>query len=379
MALGIYVHLPFCPYLCPYCDFAKWTHRASAAARYLRALDAEIESVAPRQAATIFLGGGTPNTYDAGTIAALVGRLRNRFPLERGEQEITIELNAELVAKGDFEIYRAAGITRVSIGVQSFDRDEIRRLGRRHTPDDVERAVRAARQAGMRAVSVDLIFAVPGQSVQSWRRSIAAAVALGVDHISTYGLTIEEGTPFAARRAVEPGYFLDDAAEAQLYAAAMDDLEAAGFEQYEISNFARPGYRCEHNENYWANGEYLGLGVGAASYDGGVRGTHTRDLGAYVAAALAREAIPGESESLEPGRRAGEAIMLALRTSQGLRFAEFKERYGIDAAAKYEPVIRRYVFEGLLECDERGVRLSRRGRFFANDICAAFLEAPAFV
>ncbi|HKU68762.1 MAG TPA: radical SAM family heme chaperone HemW [Candidatus Baltobacteraceae bacterium] len=374
MTAGIYVHLPFCPYICPYCDFAKWPHKRSAAARYLAALHEEIEaSRAERGTYTsVFLGGGTPNTYAARDIADLIARLREAFP-GPVDRETTVEVNPELVRPEDFAAYRAAGIDRVSIGVQSFVPQEIRTLGRRHTAEDVERVVRCAREAEMRSVSADLIFAVPGQTPQSWRRSLEIATALGVDHISAYGLTIEAGTPYEQWQAREPSAFLDDTHEADLYEIAMDVLEAAGFEQYEISNFARPGHRSAHNANYWANGEYAGLGVGAASYRGGVRSVHTRNLEEYVAAALEHRPIPGESEQLEGARRAGEAVMLALRTAQGVGLASFKERYGLDFLDFYASVVERYRSLGLLETDATHVRLTRRGRLLANDVCAAFV------
>lgn len=379
MSLGVYAHLAFCPYLCPYCDFAKWPYRESSARRYLEAVDAEVERCASQTAATIFIGGGTPNTYDAQTLSAFVERLRARFLSQARSHEITIELNPELIAEGDFERYRAAGVTRLSIGVQSFVEDEIRELGRRHTLADVERAVVWARAAGIPSVSIDLIFAVPGQSARSWSASLDRAIDLGVDHVSTYGLTVEEGTPYAALRARDPARFFDDAAEAELYAMAMDRLEAAGFEQYEISNFAKPGHRCKHNENYWENGAYIGIGVGAASYDGEVRSVHTRELDEYVDAALAGHSIPSERERLEPSRRAGEAIMLALRTAQGVRLHAFKERYEVDVLERYDSVLRTFSDAALLERGEDYVRLTRRGRFLANDVCAAFLEVPTFV
>jgi oxygen-independent coproporphyrinogen III oxidase len=371
--LGIYVHLPFCPYLCPYCDFAKWPMRASAASKYLKALYAELDRELRTEAASIFLGGGTPNAYDASTIAQLVDRLRERFPSPDPAHEITIEINPELVRPGDFEQYRAAGITRLSIGVQSFERDEIATLGRKHTPEQVAGVVAAAREAGLGSISIDLMFGVPQQTPQSWLRSLERAVELGVDHISTYGLTVEEGTPYADWFAREPRAFFDDTREAELYALAIERLEAAGYEHYEISNFAKPGHHCAHNANYWVNGEYVGLGVGAASFRDGVRAVHTRDLEEYLAAALAGEAIPSESERLVGERRVGEAVMLALRTSQGVGLGAFKERYGVDLRVSQAPVIDRYRDLGLLELIDGHLRLTKRGRFVANDVCGAFL------
>ncbi len=374
---GIYVHLPFCPYICPYCDFAKWPHKRSVADRYLRALYCEIDRAAPidDSGGTVFLGGGTPNTYAASEIAQLLARIGKAFPGE-SDRETTIEVNPELVSAADLDAYVAAGVTRLSIGVQSFVAAEIQTLGRRHEPRDVHAAVEAARAAGMRSVSLDLMFGVPGQTPQSWRQSLEGALGLNPDHISTYGLTIEAGTPYAVWQDRDPGAFPDQDAEADLYEIAIDVLEAAGFEHYEISNFARSGHRCAHNANYWANGEYVGLGVGAASYRDGVRSTHTRDLETYVTAALEGRTIPQDSERLEGAQRAGEAVMLALRTAQGLSFAAFKERYGLEFLEYYGQIVEPYRAAGLLEVDAAGARLTRRGRFVANDICATFITLP---
>ncbi len=336
------------------------------------ALESEISATPAVRASTIFYGGGTPNAYDAPTLAALTNRLRERFALPIGA-EISVEVNPELVRDGDFATYREAGITRVSIGVQSFEEPEIAVLGRKHTSKQVAGVIAQARTSGIGSVSLDLIFAVPGQTRASWRRSLERAVALGVDHISTYGLTVEDGTPYAAWQLREPRAFADDAAEADLYGDAIDLLEAAGYEHYEISNFARPGHRCKHNENYWNNGEYFGIGVGAASYRDGIRSVHTRELDAYISSATVQAAIPTEQECLEGARRAGEAAMLSLRTAQGVVPEAFKERYGLDFLEFYAPIVEEYLSAGLLEVDDTHVRLTRRGRFVANDVCAAFV------
>ena len=373
MALGIYVHLPFCPYICPYCDFAKWPMRRSAATRYLQALYAEITSQTHERAETIFFGGGTPNAYDAAEITELVATLRARFSAGAPMAEISIEINPELVRPGDFESYRASGIDRLSIGVQSFDPAEIATLGRKHTIEQVASAVRQAREARIRSVSLDLIFAVPGQTPESWRHTLDTAIALDVDHISTYGLTIEEGTPYAKWHEREPRAFMDQDREAELFEIAIARLQSAGYCQYEISNFARPGHESAHNANYWANGEYIGLGVGAASYRKGERSVHTRDFEEYVTAALAGAPIPGESERLEGLKKTGEAIMLALRTAQGVGLETFKERYGVDVLERYAPVVRSYNEAGLLEVSGEHLRLTERGRYVANDVCGAFV------
>ncbi len=362
--------------MCPYCDFAKWPLRRSSAVTYLAALAAEIAAVPAFAGETLFLGGGTPNTYGPDEIAALVANLTARFA-PGGFAEATIEMNPdpELCTPAVFAAYRQAGLDRISFGAQSFVEAELAVLGRRHSPRDVASAVAAARGAGVANVSLDLIFATPGQSVESWRESLGAALALEPDHISTYGLTIEDGTPFAGWFTRRPSDFATNDLEAELYATAIDTLEAAGFEQYEISNFARSGRRCAHNANYWANGEYLGLGVGAASYRAGVRSTNVRELGAYVGAALAGGPIPGEAERLEGAARLGEAAMLALRTAEGVDVAAFAERYGVDFHRSYERVLTEMRANGTIDVTQAHVRLTRRGRFVANEVCAAFVSA----
>lgn len=310
--------------------------------------------------------------YSPEIIAALIDDLRARFGLP-DDAEVSVEANPDPSLAGRLDGLRAAGVNRLSIGVQSFEPHELRVLGRRHSPADVTTAVRAARGAGFANVSVDLIFGVPGQTEDGWAATLDAAVALDVEHVSCYGLTIEEGTPYAAWFARDPGVFADDTHEARLYAIAIDRLRVAGFEQYEISNWAKPGFRCRHNALYWANEPYLGLGVGAASYLDGVRSTHTRNLETYCDAALTGDLIPGESERLEGAARTGEAIMLALRTAEGVDVRAFRERYDIDVLERYGTVVDELVAGGMLDAGPAWLRLTERGRFVANDVCGAFL------
>jgi oxygen-independent coproporphyrinogen-3 oxidase len=355
--------------------------RRSSADGYLAALEAEIDRAhetargAAFPATTLFLGGGTPNTYEPAAIAALVGRLRDRYA-PAGFAETTIELNpdAALCSSDAFSAYAAAGIDRLSFGVQSFVPAELATLGRRHTPQDVAAAFGRARAAGLANLSLDLMFGTPGQTAESWKASLEAALALEPDHVSTYGLTIEEGTPFAGWFARSPADFAANDLEAELYGIAIDRLAVAGFEHYEISNFARPGARSRHNAVYWANGDYLGFGVGAASYRDGVRSVHTRDLGAYVAAARAGGEIPGEAERLTGAARTGEAVMLGLRTAEGVDIAAFAQRYGVDVCEFYRPVLDEMHAAETLDVTATHVRLTRRGRFVANDVCAAFVN-----
>jgi len=371
---GVYVHLPFCPYVCPYCDFAKWRFDAAAAARYLAALRTQIEGAARFEGRTLFLGGGTPNTYAPGDVALLVGEVRRRFSLQEGA-EVTIEVNPDLELCAGFDMYRKAGINRLSVGVQSLVSGELRALGRGHAPRDVAETVRRARSAGFENISLDLMFGAPGQSADSWLATLQLALSLDVEHISTYGLTIEVGTPYARWHARDASAFADDDLQADLYGIAIDTLTSAGFEQYEISNFARPGFRCAHNANYWANGDYLGLGVGAASYLDGQRSTTTSDLAEYESAAAAGRKVPAESERLEGAARVGEAAMLALRTAEGVDFASFAERYHVGFNEMFSSVLEELRAAGLVRVTQTHVALTRRGRFLANDVCAAFLVA----
>lgn len=372
---GIYVHLPFCPYLCPYCDFAKWIADGAAQTQYLDALHAEIAATAPQPAATAFLGGGTPNVYPPAAVGRLVGALRDRFDLPDGA-EITIELNPDLALCEGFGAYRAAGVSRLSIGAQSFDPRALRVLGRRHAPEDVATVVRRARAAGFENVSVDLIFGVPGQTAATWSATLDRALELEVEHISAYGLTIEPDTPYATWFAREPAAFVSNDLEAEFYELAIDRFGEHGYEQYEISNFARPGRRCAHNANYWAGGEYVGLGVGAAGYLGGERSIHTRDRAAYVAAARTGRPIPGDAERLEGAARLGEAVMLALRTSEGVELAGFAERYTFDVLDTYREELAEMQALELMEVSPTHVRLTRRGRMLANDVACRFVRLP---
>jgi oxygen-independent coproporphyrinogen-3 oxidase len=288
--------------------------------------------------------------------------------------EISIECNPDPALCEGFALYREAGISRISFGVQSFVPRELKILGRRHRADDIETAVRRARAAGFVDISLDLMFGVPGQSLATLDRSIDAALDLDVPHLSAYGLTIEEGTPFERWRAREPGLFGDEAWEAELYGRLITRLQAAGYEQYELSNFARPGHRCRHNAQYWNNDEYAGFGLGAASYRNGVRSIHTKEFDLYVEAVEHGREIPGEAEELNQDARIGEAIMLALRRSEGVDGGSFAARYQVEPAVRYSEVIARFSEAGLLESDGAGFRLTASGRFLANEVCAAFLK-----
>ncbi len=335
----------------------------------------EITAAPALPATTLFLGGGTPNLYPADDLVGLVTLVREHFALPN-DAEISIECNPDLALCESFASYVEAGITRVSFGVQSFVPHELKTLGRRHRSEDVVEVVRRARAAGLQALSLDLIFGTPGQTLASLDVSLDAALALDLPHLSVYGLTVEEGTPYATWRSRMPQLFDDDVKDAALYERVIERLSAAGYEHYELSNFARPGSRSEHNTQYWNNDEYMGFGLGAASYQSGTRSVRTRDYQSYVAAVEAGRPVACESEHLTPAARLGEAIMLALRRREGVDAAEFARRYQVDVCEQYAAVLQQWQELGLLEWDTQGFRLSAAGRPLANEVCAAFL-APA--
>ncbi|MBI4729985.1 MAG: radical SAM family heme chaperone HemW [Acidobacteria bacterium] len=365
-AFGVYVHIPFCPYKCPYCDFN--VHVGASAAEvgaYLDALAREAEWWAARHgpfpaAGSLYLGGGTPTMVDPGLLAGAVARIRGVLPLAPGA-EVSVEANPETVTAGGLAALRAAGANRLSVGAQSFSRPVLAALGRRHSPEDVRRAVRAAREAGFADVSLDLIYGGPGEDAAAWRESLGEALALAPEHLSCYALTIER--PTALGHAVATGRMAapDDEDQASKLEAALDVLQGAGYRHYEISNWARPGRESRHNLVYWTQGEYLGLGAGAHSHIAGVRFWNRKLPRAY--AADPRAARAGE-ERLDPAARAEEWLQLRLRLIEGVDLAEARARLGRDLRADAE-VLRE---AGLVRVAGGRLTLTRRGLLLENEV-----------
>ncbi|HLJ85094.1 MAG TPA: radical SAM family heme chaperone HemW [Candidatus Eremiobacteraceae bacterium] len=372
-AAGVYVHIPFCDRICPYCDFAVVRTRESAIDRYCAALHAEIgRSSGPRRVGTVYFGGGTPSAIGPDRIAALTTFIFEKFTIAPDSIECTLEANPSR-GGDDIRRWREAGVNRLSVGVQSFDDAELRRLGRDHSSADAAEFLRAARSAGFENISLDLIAGSPGQSLEGFRDSLRSAVATGVDHVSVYGLTIEAATPYATWFAREPQAFPDDDLVAALLEEADCQLTAAGFVHYEISNFARPGFESAHNRGYWRQADCAAFGMSAAGYRDGVRFVNVRGFDAYCEAIEAHRSAIAELELLDFGRRVGEAAMLALRTSDGIIYDEFERRFGVDARAIFGAARKKCSAAGLLEESAAGAHLSSRGRLLANSVCAEFL------
>jgi oxygen-independent coproporphyrinogen III oxidase len=369
-----YVHVPFCAHHCGYCDFAIATGQDHLIELYVDALSAELAGLGePQPMRTLFLGGGTPTHLSAAQLGRLLAAVRRWLPFEGGaEPEFSVEANPDTLTEDKVKVLADHGVTRVSLGAQSFDAGLLKVLERAHSPDEVPRAFGRVRRH-VPQVSLDLIFGVPGQTPAQWEADLGSALALGPDHVSTYGLTYEKGTPLWKRRRRGEVRPLGEEEELGLYRLAIDTLEGAGFEHYEISNFARPGRRCRHNEVYWANEAYFGFGMGAARYVMGRREVNTRDLRGYVRKALSGEPATFQSEELGPEERARETMALQLRRAPGIDRAAFRAQTGFGLDAVAGDALGALVGQGLLEDDGVRVRLTRAGKYVADGVIERLL------
>lgn len=353
---GIYVHVPFCARICPYCDFAVTTGGPDRRRRYLECLLREVAGAPdlPVAADTIYLGGGTPSSLTPDQLGELLAAVRDRWELT-ADPWLTLEANPEDVTPEAAASWRRMGFRTVSLGVQSFDSAALDFLGRRHTPDQAEAAVGAAREAGLRIVSIDLIFGLPGQTEATWEAELEAAARLGPDHVSCYQLTIHAGTPFG--RAARAGRLreMDQDEQARLYRIAHERLGQAGLEAYEVSNFAvGPESRSRHNAKYWRHAPYLGVGPSAHSFDGKrTRWWNRRDLREWSEAIEAGASPVREREHLREEQLALEAVMFGLRTRRGVDLDEVVARTGIELETPANvALVRDWEQRGLLQRSE---------------------------
>ncbi|MDP9282890.1 MAG: radical SAM family heme chaperone HemW [Chloroflexota bacterium] len=377
------MHIPFCAARCPYCDFATAPARSAFRSRYLDALDSEIRREGRRlgkpRVSTLFFGGGTPSLLEPIEVARLGTALRDSFDLR--PVEATVEANPATLDRARLEAWARVGITRLSLGAQSFSRDGLRALGRTHQPEDIPPAVAAARSVGF-DVNLDLIFGWPGQTAAAWREDLAAAVGLGPDHLSCYPLELalepEEAVanwPGAGWRSVErwrrPSAAAqpDDDGIATLYEVAEAFLGRNGYRHYEIANWARPGKRCRHNLGYWRNAVWLGVGAGAHSHLAGVRSRNPGVLPTYIGA------IDRDDERIVDAAAdaAVDGAMLALRLDEGLDLARYGTHFGLDAASRVRKALRSLDGTRLLRWSGERVRLTARGRLLASEVFVRLL------
>ncbi len=389
-SVGVYLHIPFCERICPYCDFAVVAApqlAPEAAERYVEALLAELAlrraAFEGRRLASVYFGGGTPSLLTPEAIAGLVRAVRGAFASAPSDEpvEITLEVNPSTVERERLPGFRAAGVERVSLGVQSFDDGVLKRLGRAHRADEARRSLHACRDAGFKALCLDLIFAAPGQGIAVFERDLAEALQFSPEHVSCYELTIEPRTPFAT--AAQRGQLTlpDEDLAAAMHETAERALTGAGLARYELSNYARPGFEAVHNRRYWQRRPVLGLGVGAFSTDPtapqhpfGVRRSNPRALAVYLERVESGVSPEEEPELLGAATARGEAVFLALRCSRGLEAARFADEFGAAPRAFFGPAIDALVGGGLLEeASDGDLRLSARGRLLADSVFESFV------
>lgn len=376
---GLYVHVPFCSRKCFYCDFNSYSLDKSAVEAYLTALDREIGLYQERLADsgvvfdTLFIGGGTPTALSGKDLSSLIRRLLTAFPFKEGA-EVTCEANPGSTNSDKFAAMREAGVNRLSIGVQSFDDALLLLLGRQHTAEEAIESFQEARRAGFDNINLDLMFALPGQSFEQWEKSVRQALALGPEHLSCYSLIIEEGTPFGEAHSRGKLSLPGEDAEYAMFAWLIDTLQAAGYEHYEVSNFAAAGRRSEHNQIYWRNGSWLGLGSGAHGYWQGRRYANLR-LPSDYCERLALGELPIEStHSVSVDEAMDDTMIFGLRLLEGVSSTNFHRRFGVDLFGVYTDQLDRLEGLGLLEVTPERVRLTRQGLFLANQVFAEFLR-----
>lgn len=376
---GLYVHLPFCRQKCFYCDFPSYAGQEGRMAVYVEALLGELaREGAPLRAAwgpprTVYLGGGTPTALPPALMERLLAGLREFLAAAPDALEFTCECNPGTVDAAYLSLLRAGGVNRLSLGVQTFDDALLRRIGRIHTAAQARAAVRQARAAGFRNLSLDLMYGLPGQTLAGLEMSVQQALALAPQHISIYGLQVEEGTAFARAQAAGRLALPSDEESEAMYDYMTTALPVAGYARYEISNFARPGFESRHNLGYWQDVPYLGVGTAAHSYLDGQRYENPRGIEEYLAALRESGRARREEEPLTRATSMEEFAFLALRTARGIDRARFAARFGCELASVYADAIARMRARGFLEEDAQGVRLTPLGMKYGNWVFEAFL------
>jgi oxygen-independent coproporphyrinogen-3 oxidase len=372
---GLYLHIPFCERKCVYCDFYS-IENLNPMGDFLVALRREIQLVSPdyreTRFSTVFFGGGTPSLLSTAQLEQIMSALRSAFPID-DEAEITLESNPGTIDREKLRGYRAAGINRLSIGIQSFHEDELAFLGRIHDARQAEQAVLMARSAGFDNISIDLIYSLPGQTIGRWEQTLSRGLTLEPDHVSAYSLIVEDNTPLArlvAARQVVPQPL---EREAEFFERTVSVMEQHGFDQYEVSNFARPGFRSKHNMNYWKHGNYLGLGPSAHSFrrEGGVarRWWNIANVGNYVDL-LAKDRFPVAGEEiLSDESMMVERFFLGLR-SDGVRLEDFRRDFGEGVFEKHRPLLDDLVSEKILVIANDTLRLTTRGYLLCDEVSA---------
>lgn len=373
---GIYLHIPFCATRCHYCNFVTGGYEEQLAARYVRALREEIAQrewpPAQTRVETIYFGGGTPTTLTPAQLGEILETIAQTFLID-DRAEVTIEANPGSLSEERLREIRQTGINRISFGVQSFDDRELAMIGRNHQAEEARRAVSMARSAGFDNLSLDLIAGLPEQRMETWKRNLAEIFALAPDHLSVYLLELYPDAPLSHR--IERGELraIEDELTVAMYYALVDEAPRHGFEQYEISNWARPGCQSRHNLKYWTGAPYAAFGVSAAGYDGGTRWANQRRLHDYLALIEGGVSPITERTVLDEADREGESLFLGLRLEEGVDLAAHEARFGVSVRDRYGAEVERLVGAGLLEWTPTHLRITRAGKVLANEVFAIFV------
>lgn len=371
---SLYIHIPFCRKKCLYCDFYSVAYEQNLAADYADVLCEQIKQLG-RSFSTIYIGGGTPTVLGRESLTKMLAELK-RFAAP--ETEFTVEANPESLNSEVLELFLSLGVNRLSLGIQSFDDAKLRKLSRIHNGAVGQEAVYLAQNAGFENISIDLIFGAWNETLEDWRQELRKAARLPIKHISCYSLTYEKGTPLfelAQKRAITP---LEDEITARMYEETIDFLGKEGFSQYEVSNFAKAGYSCRHNRNYWENNSYIGLGASAVSYVDGVRKENVSDAREYIARYKRAEGLGVFQEKLSPIEKARETAAVKIRTSEGIDFNWFKQKTGFDFGELEKGALSRLTGKGLISYNMRlpktpRVHLTPKGFLFADTVSSELL------
>jgi len=374
--LGLYIHIPFCSAICNYCNFNRGLFDADLKTRYLAALLAEIRKRGDGSPAdTIYFGGGTPSLLDPSEVHRAIEACGHAFALAPNA-EVTLETNPESATGDTLRAFRAAGVNRLSFGVQSFRDEELQRLSRLHSAARAREAYAMARAAGFDNISLDLMMWLPQQSVAHWLSSVDALIALGPDHASLYLLEVYPNAPLRDAMARSQWSLAPDDDAAEMYLGALSRLDDAGYQQYEISNVAKAGFESRHNLKYWTDGEWLGFGCGAHSTRNGIREKNIASTEDYVAAVGAGLPLAADRRVLSRQEQFEEAVFMGLRLSQGVDLEGVRSRYGVDLRERYGEELSPFVDEQLVIYDGGALRLTRDGMLLANEVMSIFIGSP---
>ena len=371
--LGLYLHIPFCEAICNYCNFNRGLLDAGLKRRYLDALSLEIASCEdPGRVDSVFFGGGTPSVLAPAEVSGLIAQCRSSFDVDPAA-EITLEMNPETASRERLDGYRAVGVTRLSLGVQSFRDEELRRLGQLHTANRAVEAFGLARTAGFDDISIDLMAWLPAQTVPHWIESVETLVDLGPDHASLYLLELYPNAPLKEEMARGGWSQAPDDIAAEMYHAGLDRLGAAGYRQYEISNVARPGRRSRHNLKYWSDGAWVGFGCGAHSTRDGRRWHNVSETGRYIDRVSGGTSPVASCRTLSAEERLTDMLFLGLRLSEGIDLTALERRYDVNVWARWGCELAPFVEGGVLAREGNRLRLTRDGMLLANEVMCVFV------